>query len=124
MPPPPTGYPRCRILLGRIRVYLPRLLCLFLQFSMFSYGWRTINRPLLHYLLLLYHNIFLLSTILYDFFGIISNFLLFAFRGHLVPPQGSLALQGRWLGFAVPILALSKREFLFSNYESEYFKIK
>ena len=74
MPPPPTGYPRCRILLGRIRVYLPRLLCLFLQFHIFSYGRRTINRPLLHYLLLLYHNIFLLSSILYDFFGIIFIF--------------------------------------------------
>ena len=35
---------------------------------------RTINRPLLHYLLLLYHNIFLLSSILYDFFGIIFIF--------------------------------------------------
>ena len=37
-------------------------------------GRRTINRPLLHYLLLLYHNIFLLSSILYDFFGIIFDF--------------------------------------------------
>ena len=37
-------------------------------------GRRTINRPPLHYLLLLYHNIFLLLSILYDFFGIIFNF--------------------------------------------------
>ena len=42
----------------------------------FLYGRRITNRLLLHYLLLLYHNIFLLSSILYDFFGIISNFIL------------------------------------------------
>ena len=75
----------------------------------FLHGRRTINRLLLHYLLLLYHNIFLLSSILYDFFGIISNFFLRFQRAPCAAPRFPFTLQGRWLGFAVPILALSKK---------------
>ena len=75
----------------------------------FLHGRLIVRRPLLHYLLLLYHNIFLLSSILYDFFGIISNFFLRFQRAPCAAPRFPFTLQGRWLGFAVPILALSKK---------------